>query len=142
MVLRGKGMGLLLAGLLSLFLFPMAFAQEIQWIRQFGTENWDSADGVSVDMAGNVYVVGWTEGTLPGQEKAGWRDAFVRKYDSNGNEIWTRQFGTKGWDYAYSVSVDVEGNVYVVGWTRGALPGQKKVGGYDAFVVKFGPGPR
>jgi hypothetical protein len=29
-----------------------------------------------------------------------------------------------------------------VGWTRGTLPGQKKVGGYDAFVVKFGPGPK
>jgi hypothetical protein len=80
MVLRGKGMGLLLAGLLSLFLFPMAFAQEIQWIRQFGTESDDHAYGVSVDMAGNVYVVGWTRGTLPGQKKVGGYDAFVVKF--------------------------------------------------------------
>ena len=131
----GKGMGLLLTGLLSLFLFPMAFAQEIQWIRQFGTEEEDVAYGVSVDMAGNVYVVGETGGTLPGQKKAGGHDAFVRKYDGNGNEIWTRQFGTENWDSAEGVSVDMAGNVYVVGYAGGTLPGQKEAGG--AFVRKY-----
>jgi hypothetical protein len=138
-----KGIGLLLAGLLPLFLFPMAFAQEIQWIRQFGTENRDSAEGVSVDMAGNVYVVGWTWGTLPGQKEAGNGDAFVRKYDGNGNEIWTRQFGSEWDDSANGVSVDKAGNVYVVGFTGRTPPGQEKPGEpeEDAFIAKFGPRP-
>jgi hypothetical protein len=115
----------------------MAFAQEIQWIRQFGTEEPDAACGVSVDGAGNIYVVGRTYGTLPGQEGAGGADAFVRKYDGNGNEIWTRQFGTEGDDSAEGVSVDMAGNVYVVGLTEGTFPGQRRAGRVDAFVCKF-----
>ena len=39
-------------------------------------------------------------GTLPGQTTAGGIDAFVRKYDPNGTEMWTRQFGTAGDDFA------------------------------------------
>ena len=30
----------------------------------------------------------------PDQRQAATEDAFVRKYDANGNELWTRQFGT------------------------------------------------
>jgi hypothetical protein len=143
-VLRGsvcsgrRGMSLLLAGLLPLFLFPMASAQEIQWIRQFGTALWDSGFGVSVDGAGNVYVIGETNGTLPGQRRVGGNDAFLRKYDGSGKEIWTRQFGTKGDDSALDVSVDSAGNVYVIGKTYGTLPGQKGEGIGDAFIIKFG----
>ena len=68
-------------------------------------------------------------------------DAFVRKYDGNGKEIWTRQFGTEYDDYVIGVSVDGAGNIYVVGRTYGTLPGQEGKGDYDAFIVKFGPKP-
>jgi hypothetical protein len=77
MVLRGKRIALLLAGLSPLLLFPMVFAQEIQWICHFGTEKYDFAYDVSVDVAGNIYVVDWTSGTLLGQEGKGGSDAFI-----------------------------------------------------------------
>ena len=41
-----------------------------------------------------VYVVGTTNGALPGQTAHGQNDVFVRKYDPAGNYLWTRQFGT------------------------------------------------
>jgi hypothetical protein len=99
---------------------------------------------VAVDASGNVYVAGYTEGALPGQTnlgEMGFSDAFVRKYDAAGDELWTRQCGTSGYDWAYGVAVDASGNVYVAGSTYGTLPGQTKFGrrsDYDAFVVKFG----
>ena len=40
--------------------------------------------GVSVNSSG-IYVVGSTDGALPGETNAGERDAFVRKYGSQGN---------------------------------------------------------
>src|SRR3954453_22214464 len=40
-----------------------------------------------------VYVGGITSGVLPGEVRVGTNDAFVRLYDVQGNEIWTRQFG-------------------------------------------------
>jgi uncharacterized protein (UPF0548 family) len=105
------------------------------WTRQFGTSSIDLADGVSVDATG-VYVAGRTYGILPGQTSAGSSDAFVRKYDADGNQVWTDQFGTLSGDYAFGVSVDATG-VYVAGSTLGTLPGQTSAGGYDAFVRKY-----
>ena len=108
------------------------------WIRQFGTSDSDSftgATGISVGPLG-VFVTGGTSGTLPGQQRAGSTDVFVRKYDAEGNEVWTRQFGSSNLDIARGISLDSTG-VYVAGQTRGALPGQTGAGGDDAFVRKY-----
>ena len=107
------------------------------WTRQFGAlSRLDEAFGISVDASG-VYVGGYTAGTLPGQvSSGGTRDAFVRKYDTSGNEVWTRQFGTADRDLAYGISVDASG-VYVTGSTRGTFPGQTSSGSGDTFVRKY-----
>ena len=105
------------------------------WTRQFGTGATEHVSGVSADASG-VYVVGRTDGSLPGQSAAGGSDAFIRKYDTSGSELWTRQFGTASNDEAFSVSVDASG-VYVAGETRGSLPGQSQAGGADAFIRKY-----
>jgi hypothetical protein len=119
----------------GLALAPASHAQEIEWIRQFGSSNFDGANGISVDASG-IYVAGSTLGTLPGQTSAGFVDAFVRKYDSNGNELWTRQFGSSSADAAVRISVDASG-IYVAGSTNGTLPGQTSAGFVDAFVRKY-----
>jgi len=106
------------------------------WMQQFGSSTYDLAKSVGVDSAGNVVVVGYTEGTLPGQIGAGPADGFVRKLDADGNELWTKQFGGAGYDTTESVSVDIAGNVVVAGYTYGALPGQTSAGSVDAFVRK------
>jgi hypothetical protein len=136
---RGRVRGWSLAVLFLLSLSSAVFGQEILWIRQFGTLQWDHATDVAVDQTGNVYVVGSTYGVLPGQTKVGARDAFVRKYNSSGNELWTRQFGAT-WDggcLALAVAVDTAGNVYVAGTVIGALPEQTSAGNWDAFLRKY-----
>ncbi|MFH1482795.1 MAG: SBBP repeat-containing protein [Chloroflexota bacterium] len=117
----------------------VAIPVSVVWARQFGTPDEDRAQGVALDSAGNFYIVGETGGSLPGQASAGKSDAFVRKYDPNGKEIWTRQFGTSDVDTAAGVAVDSTGNFYIVGDTLGSLPGQTSAGSYDAFVRKYDP---
>lgn len=123
------------------FLLPAikAYAEEpprIAWVSQFGTIVQDQVTAISVD-SGGVYVAGYTGGgVLPGQTGAGSVDAFVRKYDASGNEIWTRQFGTSSYDYAWAISVDSSG-IYVAGQTFGAFPGETWAGWYDVFVRKY-----
>jgi uncharacterized protein (UPF0548 family) len=138
-IFRRIARGMLLAwGMVMAALPSAAWGQTvptIQWIRQFGTSSLDAALATAVDASG-VYVAGETDGTLPGQTSAGARDAFVRKYDLNGNEVWTRQFGTSGFDAALGISVDASG-VYVAGETDGTLPGQTIFGAGDAFVRKY-----
>jgi len=115
-----------------------AWGQDVGWVRQFGTSGSDGAQGVAVDSSGNVYVAGGTNGALPGQTNSGIDDAFVRKYDSSGSELWTKQFGASAYDSALDAAVDGPGNVYVAGYAYGALPGQTSSDYYyDAFVRKY-----
>src|SRR5262245_2712745 len=107
------------------------------WSRQFGSVpvQQEEGTGVATDQTG-VYVVGWTLGILPGQTSAGDTDAFIRKYDFNGNVLWTRQFGSPAQDFAYAVAVDGTG-VYVVGETQGNIVTGTAGTGADAFIRRY-----
>jgi hypothetical protein len=127
------------AGMIDVFLRRYDPAGHEVWTRQFGSYERDEPKGIALDGAGNVYVVGQTFGTLPGQSSYGGWDAFIRKYNPAGDELWTRQFGGRGGESAAAVEVDHGGFAYVVGGTRAALPGQTTAGDYDAFITKWDP---
>lgn len=78
--------------------------------RQFGTTEVDGIQDIAVSVDGSVYVAGVTRGPLVSPTL--FADAFLRKYDSNGNVVWTRQFLP---GQALDLAVDAEGDVYVVG---------------------------
>ena len=109
------------------------------WTRQFGTAGNDHVADVVLSSVGNIYVVGSTEGVLAGEANLGGRDAFVRKYDGDGNELWTRQLGARRDDEAISAGLDALGNLYLVGFAEGAISGQTYLGLEDAFVRKYDP---
>ena len=113
---------------------------ELKLTNQFGTAGVDRARATTVDATG-VYVAGEVEGTLPGETSAGGIDAFVRKYDSDGNVLWTDQFGTAGVDVAYGISTTPsltgEVSIYVVGATGGTFPGETSAGADDFFIRKY-----
>ncbi len=48
-----------------------------------------------------------------------------------------RQFGTSGYDVAYSISEDANGEFLVAGYVEFTLPGQTSAGKEDAFWAKF-----
>jgi hypothetical protein len=124
-------------GEMDVLVLKYDFKGNLVWVRQFGTPGTDHAEGIAA-RRGQVYVVGFVAGTLPGQTSAGGDDVFVRKYDPDGNEVWTRQFGTAGNDSASFRGADADGRgVYVTGNVNGTLPGQTRVGGRDAFVRQY-----
>lgn len=111
----------------------------VAWTEQFGTAAGDGARGAAADASGNVYVTGSVAGALPGETALGDSDAFVRKYDGAGNDVWTTQFGSTGLDAAFGVAVDSTGNIFVAGATQGVFPGEVAAGGQDAFLTKLDP---
>lgn len=67
---------------------------------------------IAVDGSGNVYAVGRTL-YLTGN---GTSDVIVKKFDSNGNEMWVQHWyeeGKQGED-AYGLEIDSNGNVYIL----------------------------
>jgi len=111
---------------------------ELEWTRQVGTSQPDAATGVSADAAGNVFVAGFTRGSLEGSRDGRDVDAFVAKYSAAGELLWSRQLGSSvGYDErASGVSADAEGNVIVAGHSFGGLEGDNR-GSADAFVAKL-----
>jgi uncharacterized protein (TIGR03437 family) len=76
-------------------------------------------------------------------------DAFLAKLDSTGNLAWATYLGGSNHDYAYGVSVDSSGNIYVTGLTESSdfqtvSAFQGTMGGYaDVFIAKIsGDGTR
>ncbi|MEX2308882.1 MAG: SBBP repeat-containing protein [Pirellulales bacterium] len=110
--------------------------ERVDWIRQMGRPARQAGSfGVSVDELGNVYISGYAAGDLGGPS-AGDHDAFVSKYDSSGNVVWTRQFGTTGREGGRAISADGLGYVYVSGYTTCSLSGPN-AGVADAVVRKY-----
>ena len=111
----------------------------LEWTKQLGTSSNDYANGVAIDSNNNVYITGSTTGSLGGANAAvGSFDAFLAKYNSNGDVVWTKQLGTTSSDQAYGVAIDSNNNVYITGSTYGSLGGANAaVGSVDAFLAKY-----
>ena len=109
----------------------------LAWTSTFSSKAEDKATALALDAAGNAFMVGYTYGNLSGIPNAGDRDAFVAKFDVNGNRLWCRLIGTDGHDGATGVVTDAGGNVYVTGYTNREFYGSPVAGLWDQFIVKF-----
>lgn len=111
--------------------------------------------GVSSDAMGNVYMTGETTSqsniaydgfqNSMGNSEDYYSDAFLVKYNSSGNRVWSTYYGGNAHDEGRDVEVDNDGNVYM-GGIMGSWIGdiassgahQTSHGGWiDAFLVKF-----
>ena len=54
------------------------------WVRQWGTAGDDEGKSVITDSFGNIYVAGYTEGSLDGNTNKGKSDIFLAKYNPEG----------------------------------------------------------
>ena len=107
------------------------------WAKQFGNDSLVEGIGVAADPLGNAYVTGYTRGDLF-DTNAGIVDAYITKYDTDGNQMWAKQFGSDNRDIGFGIAADSSGNAYVTGHTKGDLFG-RNTGAYDVFVVKYNP---
>jgi hypothetical protein len=128
------------------------------WATFYGGSSDEQAYSISTDANGNVFVVGWTGSSdFPTLSAAGaynqttyaggFSDAFILKFNNNGIRLWATYYGGSSYEYAYSVSTDANGNVFVVGLTNstnfpilsaaGAYNQTTNAGSDDAFIIKF-----
>jgi gliding motility-associated-like protein len=98
----------------------------LDWAKSCNGLKDERVNGIAVDGFGNVYTTGSFEGTVDFDSGVGVanltavgvgdRDAFVCKYDVNGNFVWVKQFGENpGQEEGMAITVDTAGNVYTTG---------------------------
>src|SRR5215211_780113 len=108
----------------------------IRWVRQFGTQRYDLANAAAPDGKGGSYAAGFTNFSLNGQPYHHRYDAFLTRYDADGDELWTRQFGTNGTDQALAISVSGT-DVYVAGSSDGFVM-RLDTRGFPSWTRVFG----
>ena len=80
-------------------------------------------------------MTGTTNGAFAGPSGQG--DGFLRKYDADGKDEWTRQFGTPNKNEEVNVVAVGPSGIYVGGRTTGSLQGDPPAGLWDAYVMQF-----
>lgn len=128
------------------------------WTRTWGSSNDDRANSVVVQGT-NLYVAGCFQDTVDfnpagGDSRTAPRgtngfpnnDAFLCRYDTDGNFKWATAWGGNGGDEAYGLAADGTGFVYVCGdfsttlmdlSPLGLATSVTNQGKWDAFVLKF-----
>jgi hypothetical protein len=75
--------------------------------------NWAGTDGVAYDSMGNLYLSGWEEFGYNGID-SGSGKAFLTKFDSKGQVLWSKYTSLDGYSNGAGVVVDSADNVSVI----------------------------
>ena len=138
---------------------------QLYWYTFYGGNSVDDCFATDTDQDGNIFVTGGTSSpnfplidpgdpayfsddysTLPFAVDL---NVFLLKFSASGNLLWATYYGGFGEESAYSVESDLNGNVFVTGWTKsqdfpiqsagaGSYNQPTYGGGFmDAFILKF-----
>ncbi|RFS17807.1 SBBP repeat-containing protein [Emticicia sp. C21] len=91
----------------------------IKWVQTAGGNLDDGGNHLAIDANQNIYLTGYFSNTAYFNQLTktsfGASDAFIARYSNDGNIQWVENFGGVGHDYAMSVAVDENNNVYCTG---------------------------
>jgi hypothetical protein len=138
------------AGNDDMFLVKYDTNGNVLWAKSYGGLNDDSGYGITSDSNGNTIVAGRfdsptiTFGTTI-LTNVNFGDAFLVKFDANGNELWAKSFNGNRDEQCHSVITDSNGNIILLGIFDGltisfgaiTLTNSGSLGIPEIFVVKF-----
>jgi hypothetical protein len=116
--------GIANAGDSDVFVSKYSAAGQRVWTSLVGTAGQEISGGLAVGKDGSIYVAGYTSQgldgatNLRGKDGSGPEDAFVARLDADGNKLWSRQLGSEHSDTVQGVSVDSNGDIYVLTTTE------------------------
>ena len=124
--------------LADIFTAKYSSSGELQWVTQSGGSLDDYGISILVTPNGDHYVSGSFSGSalIGGTtvSSAGQDDAFIAKFNANGNLIWVNKEGGSFYDDGTNLDIDPNGFVYLTG-----SKGTSSSGSFNGFVSKFNP---
>jgi hypothetical protein len=141
------------AGNSDLFLAKYDSSGNYLWVRRAGGTALETATGLDVDQAGNIYYTGYFFGTFdfdPGPAVVllstfGASDVFFARYTSAGGLDFVKQIGSPGFDQCQDLELDLSGRILITGLCAPFMdfdpgPGvinRDSVGFLDIFTAKY-----
>ena len=143
------------AGDRDIFYLKLDASGNYDWSHSLGSTGLDQGKAVTIDANGNIIFAGQFSLVVdfdPGAGNTdltsnGTNDACVHKFDSSGNFIWAKSFGSTAGDFAQNVMTTPSGSIYVSGVFGGSTdfdPGVgtqtlTTAGSQDIFLLGLDP---
>ncbi|MEO7658140.1 MAG: SBBP repeat-containing protein, partial [Pyrinomonadaceae bacterium] len=132
---------------------PLVIDPVLVYSTYLGGSGEDDANSITVDAAGNAYVIGFTDSTnfsVTGAVQPAYggnpQDVFVSKLNAAGTAlVYSTYLGGSGQDNGSDIAVDAAGNAYITGYTGSTnfpmanAMQPTRTGFYNAFVAKLNP---
>ena len=124
----------------NMFIAKLNGNGNLLWNNFFGGGT-STSERIAVDGQGNTYITGESMSTWGAPIRSyssPYYDAFVAKFDRDGNFLWNTFLGQQGYDYGTGIACDTNGNIYATGSSAGSWGSPvraKTLSGFDAFVV-------
>ena len=104
------------------------------WTRSYGVEFLVNAESITSTPEGGFILAGWTSLRPPNP----YHDYYIVKTDSSGNAIWSRQYGGRYNDYAYSIDrCPAPDGGYVIAGASTSNPHYNNDLDWDIFVIRI-----
>jgi hypothetical protein len=124
---------------------------DLVWLKTWGGTGDDSCMSVEIGELGDLYVTGYFEVTVDfnpngggTKTSVGAQDAYLTRFDLNGNWIWTQTWGGPGSDEAQDIAINNDHYLYVIGhfnqtcdFNPNGGGTETSSGGSDCFVSYF-----
>lgn len=140
-------------GITDAFVFKLDVDGNHIWSKAFGGAEEDVSTGITLDNAGDVIITGDYSLTVdfdPSADESigtseGDYDVFVSKFSTEGDFIWSNQFGGSTFDGGISVATDASNNVYTGGYFQTTVDfdsgagtdNHTAIGAKDMFIKKM-----
>ena len=140
-------------GVADIYLLKLTNDGEFIWSKKIGGLSNEYATSLAVDLNGAAILGGYFANTTTFNPfpniiatSAGLDDAFIVKFNSDGEHAWTRTIGGTGFDQTKAVTSNAQGNVYATGFFQNTIDLNPDAGvmNYtsaleDCFVIKLNP---
>jgi hypothetical protein len=113
----------------NIMLLKTDSAGNLQWMKNFGGNDWDLAHSLVETPDSGFMITGETYSYENGNN-----DIFLLKTNKNGDSLWMKNYGGLKMDIGHDISSCDDGNFIITACTNSFGHG-----GYDAYILKISP---